>query len=180
MSPFLVVLISLAAFAVIVVFIVKLTGKYKSKRLTKREIETNSFVDIIPKFLMQKEYKVLKIIKSALPTGYVVFPKIGVDTILEPLGKNSFFLEVKDKYIDAVIFDENTMQPVIAVDIFDNTPGDFPIEGEEPLVVEALQMVSIPLVSILVKPDYTDEDIKAPIYKVLYPGANKSDTTIDA
>ena len=63
------------------------------------------------------------LISKVLPKGYVAFPKIGLDTILQPVGSADLYNLVASKYVDIVIFDEITMKPRVAIDIFDGSKG---------------------------------------------------------
>lgn len=149
--------------------------KVKEKKVKKQKEESSSnlvelkssYVDVVDKFLFRKELKVLVLISRVLPKGYVVFPKIGLDTILEPVGKKDLYDSVKDENIDLVVFDELTMKPKIAIDIFDGSIGDEQVEIASPMIIKALEIAKLPLISFKVKTDYTEAEIKEPIYKAL-------------
>lgn len=140
--------------------------KIKEKKSNIVEVKASS-VDKVNKFLYRKELKILALISKILPKGYVAFPKIGIDTILEPVGNAELFNLVKNKYVDIVIFDEITMQPKVAVDIFDGSIGDEQMDIVSPDVVEALKLADLPLVSIKVKTEYSKDEVQSPIYKAL-------------
>ena len=110
-----------------------------------------------------------------LPKGYVAFPKVGIDTILEPVGRKDLFNKIADKYLDIVIFDEYTMKPKVAIDIFDGSIGDEQLDVNSPDVIKALQIAELPLISIKVKTDYTQDEIKNPIYEALGLTVNNED-----
>lgn len=155
---------------------IKLTSK------NKKNVENNNvaelkgaFVDVVDKFLYRKELKVLVLVSKVLPKGYIAFPKIGLDTILEPVGRKDLFNMVANKYIDIVIFDEMTMKPKVAIDIFDGSIGDEQLDVTSPEVVQALQIAELPLIKIKVKTDYTQDEIKNPIYEALGLQVNKED-----
>lgn len=102
-----------------------------------------------------------------MPRGYIAFPKIGTDLILVPVGNKALFDSVRDKYIDLVIFEEATMKPKAAIDLFDGSIGDEQLDIESPEVVNALKIAELPLISFRVKTEYTNEEIKIPIFKAL-------------
>ena len=149
--------------------------KPKKEKVKKVKVKKNkntlnlkaSSVDKVNKFLYRKELKVLLLISKILPKGFVAFPKIGIDTVLEPVGNADLFNLIRDKYIDIVVFDEITMQPKVAIDIFDGSIGDEQMDIVSPEIADALKLADLPLVSIKVKTEYTQEDLKTPIYNAL-------------
>ncbi len=140
--------------------------KIKLKKVKEKEDDIKDIhVNIAEKFLFRKELKMLILINKILPNGYVVFPKIGVDLIIN---SNSNISEmVRGKYVDMVIFEENTMKPKVVVDLFDGSLGDEQLEIEKPEILQVLTKAEMPIVSFKVKADYTNEEIKEPIFKAL-------------
>lgn len=134
-----------------------------------------AYVATVDKFLFRKELKILVLVSRVLPTGYIAFPKIGVDTILEPVGRKDLFNMVANKYLDIVIFEEQSMKPKLAIDIFDGSIGDEQIEINSSEVVNALKVAGLPLISIKVKTEYTESEIKNPIYEALGIAVNDED-----
>ncbi len=102
-----------------------------------------------------------------MPKGYIVFPKVGLDLILAPVGNKSLYESIQGKYVDLVIFEEDTMKPRIAVDLYDGSIGDEQLDIENPDIIKALQVAELPMISFKVKPEYTEEEIKDPIFKIL-------------
>ena len=160
----------------------KQKGKDKPKKIEKIKVKKEkkikqkpedmidlkgSYVDIADKFLFRKEFKLLIIVNRILPKGYVAFPKVGVDLILVPLGNKTLYDSIQNQYIDLVVFEEDTMKPKVAIDLYDGTIGDEQLDVENPTVVKALKVAELPLISFRVKTDYTTEEIKDPIYEAL-------------
>ena len=149
--------------------------KAKQKKLKNEEKKVKienmkkkgAYCDTVDKFLFRKEIKVFILINKILPKGYICFPKIGLETILEPIGSHELFNSVKGKFVDFVIFKQETMKPVAVVDIFDGSIDDEQIDVDSPEVVEALKSAELPIVSFRVKPDYTIEEIKQPLFDAL-------------
>ncbi len=144
--------------------------KQKIKEVKKdndQQYVNKGSVDISSKFLFRKEFKVLVLVNKVLPKGYVAFPKIGADLILTPLGNSELYNSLHGKYIDLVVFEEETMKPKIAIDLYDGSLGDEPLDIESPEVLNALKIAEFPLVSFKVKTDYTNDEIKDPIFKAL-------------
>ncbi|MDD4110458.1 MAG: DUF2726 domain-containing protein [Clostridia bacterium] len=124
-------------------------------------------VDIAEKFLFRKEVKLLILINRILPKGLIVFPKVGVDLILTPIGNRTLYDSIHGKYVDLVIFEEDTMKPKLAIDLYDGTIGDEQLEVECPEVIYALKNAEFPIVSIKIKAEYEIEEIKALLLKGL-------------
>lgn len=141
----------------------------REEKLAKLEAmkKKGAYCDTVDKFLYRKEIKIFILINRILPKGYIVFPKIGLDTILEPIGDHALYDSVKGKYVDFVIFKQDTMKPVAVVDIFDGSIDDEQLDVNCPEVVEALNSAELPIVSFKVKPDYAEDEIKTPIYNAL-------------
>ena len=182
------IFLALILFIVILMFVLKISKKFKPKNRIKKEkkpkikkakIITNnnavevqgSYVDLVDKFLFRKEVKLLVLISKILPKGYVIFPKISLGSILEPVGRKNLFISVQNKILDFVIFEESTMKPALAVDVYDGTIGDEQLNQTDDIAIQALNSANLPLVSFKVKTDYTEEEIKTPIYDAL--GLNK-------
>ena len=149
----------------------KKSKKEKNVKKTKtnpEEISTKgAYCDTVEKFLFRKEIKVFVLINKILPKGYICFPKIGLKTILQPIGSHELFNAVKEKFVDFVVFKLETMKPLAVVDIYDGSIDDEQINIDCPEVVEALKSAELPIISLRVKPDYSIEEIKQPLFDAL-------------
>ena len=182
------ILLSLILFLILATILLKLFKKVKKMpkrikkekkvKIKKQEKVKNqdankmqgSFVSLVDKFLFRKEVKLLVLISKILPKGYVIFPKISLSSILEPIGKKDLFSMVENRILDFVIFEEVTMKPVVAVDVFDGSIGDEQLNENDENVVKALKIANLPIVSFKVKTDYTEDEIKTPIINALGVG----------
>lgn len=184
------IILAILLFIVVLTFILKLFKKIKPKKRIKKEkqpkikkvktvinqnaVDTQgSYVNLVDKFLFRKEVKLLVLISKILPKGYVIFPKISLGSILEPVGRKNLFISVQNKILDFIVFEEISMKPVLAIDVYDGSIGDEQINEADEIVVEALKSANLPLVSFKVKTDYTEEEIKTPIYNALGINENK-------
>ncbi len=145
----------------------KKVKKIKTEQEPEKLDTKGSYVDVVDKFLYRKEMKILILVNRALPKGYLVFPRIGLDTILEPVGSKTLYNSVCGKYVDMVIFEQETMKPKVAIDIYDDTIGDEQLDVQSPEATEALKSANLPLISFRVKADYTPKEIQEPIMKAL-------------
>lgn len=140
--------------------------KVKSKNEEFFDLKGAS-VDTVDKFLYRKEIKLLVLINKILPKGFIVFPKIGIDLVLAPVGNKSLYDTIRGKYLDLVVFEEITMKPRLAIDLHDGTIGDEQLEIDSPEVINALKIAELPLISFKIKTDYELDEIKIPILKGL-------------
>jgi hypothetical protein len=145
---------------------VKVKKDKKGKEAEKIDLK-GSYVDLTGKFLFRKELKILVLINHILPKGYLIFPKIGADLIMEPVGSRNLYNSICGKYIDFVIFEEATMKPRVAIDVYDGSIGDEQLNIESPEVITALESAQLPIVSIKIKSDYSTDEIKNPIWEAL-------------
>lgn len=139
----------------------------KPKEASDQMNKKASYCDTVDKFLFRKEVKVFILINKILPKGYICFPKIGLETILQPIGSHDLYNSIKGKYVDFVIFKQETMKPLAVVDIFDGSIDDEQVEIDSPEIVEAIKSADLPLVSFRVKPDYLIDEIKQPLFDAL-------------
>lgn len=186
------IILAILLFIVVLTFILKVSKKIKPKKRIKKEkqpkikkvkpvinqnaVDTQgSYVNLVDKFLFRKEVKLLVLISKILPKGYVIFPKISLGSILEPVGRKNLFISVQNKILDFIIFEEVSMKPVLAIDVYDGSIGDEQINEADEIAVKALESANLPLVSFKVKTDYTEEEIKTPIYAALGINENKEE-----
>jgi len=158
----------------ILLFIVSLS---KSISTEKKSIDgkTKTFnveeanIKIKEKFLFQKEIKVLDIFVKNFSTKYLIVPKVALKNFIAPKSSKIFFNSISGKIVDFVFFDKINLNPVLVVDIFDNTMGDESIKEIDKDLVTALKVVSLPLISIQIKDDILEKDILPEITSILEP-----------
>ena len=158
---------------------IRLKRKKEEKQLRNQngKLDTKgSYCDVVDKYLYRKELKLFVLISKILPKGYIVFPKVGVDTILEPVGSHTLYNSIRDRYVDLVIFNLETMKPRVVIDIFDGSIGDEQLETETPEVIEALKSAELPLISIKVQTSYDQEELKDQIMAILEPKPDEEES----
>lgn len=186
-----IIILAVILFAILLFFTIKLIKIGKTKKGKPKKIKSekplkrkriwfkkedrnknalplkSAYVDVVDKFLYRKELKLFVLISKVLPKGYIAFPKISLDTILEPVGKHDLFDLVKNYKMDIVVFDELSMKPKVAIDIYDGSIGDESVINYAPDVVKALEIAELPLVSYKVKNEYTQSEIQDELFKAL-------------
>lgn len=105
--------------------------KYKNKNTTNQSIEDkinfNSVKEIKPKTYKKKqslctkyEYYFYNIIKKRISPEYIIIPQINLATIIEKISEQKFQNELY-RNIDFGIFNKNTLEPLLLIEINDKT-----------------------------------------------------------
>ena len=145
---------------------IKIKINKKEKKKSFDEVK-GSYCDVVEKFMFNKEVKIMNLINKILPSDYVLFPKIGADKILEPVGNPNLYNSIKGKYLDFVIFDAKNMKPKVVIDTYDGSLDNEQLDLQAPEVFQAISSAELPIVEIKVKFEYLEEEIKNPIFEAL-------------
>ncbi|MBQ3495046.1 MAG: DUF2726 domain-containing protein [Clostridia bacterium] len=124
-------------------------------------------MSLVDKFMYRKELLFWKYLVSILPKSYVCLPKVSLISIVSPDGDKNLYNEVIDRTLDIVIFDENTMHPVLTIDVYDNSYEDERIDERDPKLALILEKLELKVVYILMKLDFDREAAKRQIFEAL-------------
>lgn len=124
-------------------------------------------LEIKNKYMFQIEIKVLEILNSIDPKKYLALPKICMGSMLLPKGSKNVYNLLSNKVLDYVIFDRQTMKPILIVDIFDNTFNDEALAEQDPNLTKILADLKLPVVSIMVKNTVDEQKFKQEVTKNL-------------
>lgn len=138
--------------------------KEKSKKEQPRK---NTHLVVVEKYMFRREVLFWKFLNSILPRTVIVCPKVAVTSIVMPDGDKKFYNELMDKTVDYVVFDEQTMSPMLIIDIYDSTYDDAPLEERDPKVYESLESVRLKILSLKIQTYFDKEEIKTKIFKAL-------------
>jgi hypothetical protein len=74
-------------------------------------------------YISPSELETYRILKSILPPGYVIFPQVNLDKIfnIKSAGSHTPRNKINRKSVDFVIFEEQGLKPVIAIELDDST-----------------------------------------------------------
>ena len=78
-------------------------------------------------------------------------------------------LEILSKYVDVCIFYRRTMQPVLAIDLFNSNPIKQTLKKMDSDVYEALKIANIPIVEIKLVDNYDINILRKNIFDCLPP-----------
>ena len=120
-------------------------------------------VEINIEYLKKEEIKFLEFINKIITKEYIVYPKVGVENIIKPVGNRILYNSILGTYVDYCMFEKSTMKPILVLDIYDNSFGDEPLTLMSENVTDILKKVNLPILSIQVKDKYNEEEIKQKI-----------------
>ncbi len=144
--------------------------KIKEKKVKHKKQETtvkNVHLVVQETFMVRKELLFWKYLNSILPRRFVAVPKVALNTLVVPDGDKTIFNLVADKSLDFVVFGEQSMHPVLVIDIYDKSFNDENLEEQDPFLVEILNKLNLKVLHILVANDFDREETKKIIFKAL-------------
>ena len=155
---------------VISIFIFKWLQK-KFNRPIKTALQRNNTpeVKLKERFCTEREMKFLEALHKALPREFIAFPYVGVDNIVNPKNDKNAYNKIMAKYIDVCIFYRRTMQPVLAIDLFNSNPIKQALKKMDKDVYDALKMINLPIIEIKLVEHYDLNILKKNIYDSLPP-----------
>ena len=128
-------------------------------------------LSLIDNYMDYREVIFYEYLQRALPQNCVAFPKVGVDAIVRPKGSKNSYNSIMSKYVDYVVFNKQTMQPMLYVDLYDDSINEQIIKEEDKNVENALKAVKLPKISIKITENnkYDIEKLRYEIVNVLDP-----------
>lgn len=161
---------------------IKLPKHKKEKKPKQKQPEKKSLYEIkkfnlelTDKFMYRKELLLWRYMISILPRTFIVIPKVSIPSIVNPNGDKNLYNDVIDKTLDLVVFDEQNMRPLLAIDIFDNTYGDERMDEQDPKLYAIISKLGLKMVHVHMKLDFNKEEIKRQVYKELNIQLNEKD-----
>lgn len=152
----------------------KSTKPKKQKKQKQKQPEKKSLYEIkqfnlvlTDKFMYRKELLFWKYLNSILPRTFIVVPKVAIPALVNPDGDKNLYNDVVDKTLDMVIFDEQNMRPLLAIDIYDNSYNDDRMDEQDPKLYAIVTKLGLQVVHVLMKVDFDKEEIKRQIYQKL-------------
>lgn len=144
--------------------------KNKQKKPKKRKQETtvkNVHLTLQETFMIRKELLFWKYLNYILPKKFIAIPKISLNTLVVPDGDKTIFNLISDKFLDFVVFLEQTMHPVLVIDIYDKSFNDEKLDEQDPFLVEVLSKLNLKVIHILVSNNFDREKTKSEIFEAL-------------
>ena len=126
---------------------------------------------LIDSYMDLREVIFYEYLLRSIPSTCVAFPKVGVDVIVKPKGSKNSYNSILNRYVDYVVFNKTTMQPVLYVDLYDDSINEQIIKEEDKNVENALKAVKLPKISIKVSENdkYDVDSLKYEIANAIDP-----------
>lgn len=162
-----------AILIILIIIIVTLIKKAEDKREQDGpKIEfSDGDLNLHAQYMDYREVVFYEYLLRSLPEGCVAFPKVGVNTIVEPKGSKNFYNAIMSKYVDYVVFMKKNMKPLLYIDLYEDSLSEQIIKEEDKNVVNALKAVKLPKLAIKVQPNnvYDVETLKYDIAEIIDP-----------
>lgn len=159
--PLIIIFFIFAIAALIIVVLKKQYGKDRGM-ITKSEPKSVS-VEIQKRYLKPNEVIFLKNLDRVLPAEFVAYPKVGVDNLVKPKSDKILYNTILSQYIDVCVFLKSTMEPVLAIDLYENSPVEQQMKQLHPNVIKAMQAVKIPIIKYLLAEEYNLIDLRTKV-----------------
>ena len=164
--PIIMIVVALIICLIIIVVLKKKTNKRSQNISKSKSVENLKLVD---NYCSEIEMKFLEALHKAMPRELIAFPYVGVDNVVCPKNDKNNYNKILSKYIDVCIFYRRTMQPVLAIDLFNSNPIKQALKKMDSDVYEALKLVNIPIVEIKLVDEYDINILRNNIFDCLPP-----------
>ena len=159
--PILIIFLIFGA-AALIVFVLKRKFGKERKMITKHQPKSVN-VEIRKPYMKPNEIVFLKNLDKVLPAEFVAYPKVGVDNIISPKNDKILYNTILRQYVDVCVFLRTTMEPILAIDLYENSPVEQQLKQFHPNVVTALKTVKLPIVQFLLAEEYNLIELRTKI-----------------
>ena len=111
----------------------------------------------------------MAVFQNSLPSEYVAFPKVVMNTIVKPDGSLVVFNEIEHNILDVVVFLKSKMQPVCVVDLIDPSKGDKSATKFSEYVTKGLNSVKLPVLTITLDHDFERVELLNKFLEIMDP-----------
>lgn len=163
--PLVIILLIFAVAAVIVFFLKRKYGK--DRGMITKDIPKTVYVEIKKCYMKPDEVSFLKSLNNVLPAEFVAYPKVGVDNLVQPKNDKVLYNTILSQYVDVCVFLRSTMEPVLAIDLYEASPIEQQMKKLHPNVITALQTVKIPLIQYQVSEEYNLVELRTKVIEAM-------------
>ena len=155
-NPTIIAVIVIAiAILLAVIIVVVLKNKTKNITLSKQKLSlSKSSVKLVQSYCSPIEMRFMEYIHKALPKDFIAFPYVPLEKLLIPNGTKVDFNIASSKVVDVVIFLQKTMEPVLAIDWYIQSPLNQSLKKIDEDVTTLLQKSGLPIVQIKLQDEY--------------------------
>lgn len=157
--PLLIMLLIFGSAGVIVYVLKRKFGNDKGM-VTKDEPKV-VHVELKKRYMKENEVSFLKNLYKILPSDFIAFPRVGVDNLVQPKNDKVLYNSILSQYVDVCVFLKSTMEPILAIDLYEASPVEQQMKQLHPNVIKALKTVNIPILSYQLSEEYNLIELRA-------------------
>ena len=143
---------------------------FRPRRNSRRRLLSNSYPYTAARSILTPgELAFLPVLRQAVPPGVEICPKVRLADVL--ICPEDFWDEhgwrVSSKHLDFVLADDETLAPLLCVELDDASHHDRDRQRRDQFLDEALAAVGLPLLHVRAMRQYPLEELKAIIAEVV-------------
>jgi very-short-patch-repair endonuclease len=161
----------IAPILVIVLIIIVLLVIYRILFTPRRPEKLPYYIN--PNFLSRSEKIFFRILKETMGNDYYIFPQIGIENLLkvekESTDRFSWFNKIKQKSVDFVLADKNTITPILIIELDDPSHKREDRVERDRFVNKAFEDAGLKYLRVPVQNDYQITEIMRQIEEKIIP-----------
>ena len=144
-----------------------LQKKFNKPIKTALQRNTIPEVTLRKKYCSEKEMKFLEALHKALPRDFICFPNVGITKLIEPKNNLNDYNLVLNKYVDICVFLRKGMTPVLAIDLYEQSPAAQQLKKFDNNITDILNVVKIPILHKQIEENYPIEDLRIELLQAM-------------
>lgn len=154
-------------FAVAITVLVLMKKKFgKDEKMIAKNKPVAIPVTLKKNYMNGKELTFYKTVLNCLPIDFICFPKVPVNQLITPKDNKVMYNTILDDHVDVVIFLRESMEPVLAIDLYDKTdPEQVPELPEN--IQKALSNAKLPFIKMEAQAEYKIDDVRKKVISAM-------------
>ena len=111
--------------------------------------------------------KFLEALHKSLPRECISFPHVGLAKIIEPKNNLVDFNNIASKHVDICVFLRKTMQPILIIDLFQQSPAAQQLKKFDNDINSVLKEVKIPVLHKQIQQKYNTDALRMEVLKAM-------------
>ena len=145
----------------------KTSKKFKKLSTPSPKKNTTPQVTIKKNYCTEEEMKFLEALHKALPRDCISFPNVGITKLIEPTNNKLDYNYSSDKYVDVCVFLRKNMTPILAIDLYEQSPAAQQLKQFDNGIKEILTAVKIPILHKQIEEHYSIEDLRIELLQAM-------------
>lgn len=161
--------IGIAVVLIVIAVLIFLHLQRRFNKTIKTALQRNNTpeVKLRQKYCTEKEMKFLEALHKALPRDCISFPNVGISKLVEPKNNKLDYNYTMDKYVDVCVFLRKNMTPILAIDLYEQSPAAQQLKKFDNGLKEILDAVKIPVMHKQIEERYSIEDLRIELLKAM-------------